>query len=125
MAGKFTRSKYQASYGAGAAVHPIRVQPETIAADFGADTNDPPANAINNPISAKISLSSRSRGLRPRYVTLQLGDGVAPPTGYKAGAITKIPVLTPGVFTSVQVGGSVTYLGVTWTVVSLTAEEVS
>lgn len=125
MAGAFLRSKYQASYGAGTAIHPIRVQPETVGANFGSDTNDPPDGSINNPISAKISLTSRSKGLRPRFATLQLLSTSTPPTGYKDGAITKIPVLTPGLFQLLQVGNSVTYLGTTWEIASLTGEEVS
>lgn len=123
-AGTFIRSRYQASYGGGTAIHPIRVQPETIAFDAGSDTNDPPSGAINNPISAKISLSSRGLGLRPRFVTIQLPSTSTPPTGYRAGSITKIPILTPGVFASLAPGDEVTYLGVPWSVVSTTAEEV-
>lgn len=121
-AGNFIRSRYAADYGDGSAIHPIRVQPETIAASIGSEDNDPPAGAINNPISAKISLGKRARGLSPRYITLEF-PLTSPPTGYKAGGITRIPALTFPFWEAAVNGATCTYLGVACTVVSRSAEE--
>jgi hypothetical protein len=121
-AGAFRRSKYVADYGDGSAVHPIRVQPETLSAISGTQDNDEPNVDITNPISAKISTGRRSLGLSPKFITLQLPDGTTPPTGYKAGSITRIPALTRAFYDSVSKGSEVTYLGVIWEVVSKTPE---
>jgi len=51
-AGAFTRTRYRADSGD---THPIRVQPETLTAAFGATANSAPTDAIDNPISAKVS----------------------------------------------------------------------
>lgn len=120
-AGAFVRSKYQASYDIGTQIHPIRVQPETISAVAAGDTNAPPDGSTNNPISAKISLGRRARGLSPRYITLQF-PLTGQPTGYKAGGITRIPALTQGWYDGINAGDTVTYLGVACIVVSKTPE---
>lgn len=123
-AGAFLRSRYQATYD-GDAIHPIRVQPETIAmAEEGAptNTNAPPSGSITNPISAVVSRSSRALGLKPRKFNLQLTG--TPPTGYVAGSKVSVPVLTPGFFIEVPINDEVTYLGTTWQVISKTEEEV-
>ena len=121
--GVFVKSKYQASYGAGTQIHPIRVQPETIAANFGGDTNAAPSGAINNPISAVISRGARAKGLRPRTISIQLDADSVAPEGYKALAITRIPILTSGVFNDIEEGQGVSYLGGSWKVVGKTDED--
>jgi hypothetical protein len=123
-AGLFTRSRYEATYKADE-IHPIRVQPESLLlASVGGTPipNNPPADPINNDISASISLSGRSVGLRPRYFTLELPQTSTPPTGYAPGSITRVPILTEALFNAVNRGGSVTYLGVQWTVLNKTPE---
>lgn len=121
-AGEFSLSKYAASYDA-AAIHPIRVQPETIAASIGGTTNSAPTGALNNPISASVSLSNREIGLRPRFVTLQ-APATGQPAGYKAGGVTRIPALQEAFWNAAVKGASVTYLGIsTWTVISREAEQ--
>jgi hypothetical protein len=119
--GRFERAKYQASYGAGTNIHPIRIQPETLAADAGGTTNDEPTGAITNPISAKVSLGQREKGLGARTVTLQW---TTEPTGsgYVAGGLITIPALTEAFYDACTVGTSVTYNGGTAEVAFRTAE---
>lgn len=122
-AGPFVISRYAASYGGSTAIHPIRVQPETLSADIAGTTNDPPAGALNNPISASASKSKRSFGLGARSITLR-GPVTSPPTGYLPGGLTKIPCLTTAFYNLAVKGTEVDYLGVTFTVVSQSPEDV-
>lgn len=121
-AGSFVRSRYQATYD-GDNVHPIRVQPETIAmSEAGAptNTNAPPSLDVTNPISAVVSRGNRSLGLIPRKFNLELTG--TPPTGYVVGSRVSVPVLTGTFFSEVPVNSEVTYLGTTWQVISKTPE---
>lgn len=120
-AGAFTFTVYTASYADGAA-HPIRVQPETLAATAGGIANAA-ADGVdaNNPISAMVSASKRSLGLHARTVTLELTG--TPPTGYKVGSRVRIPCLTEGFYDAVAIKGTpVTYLGTTWRTSYVTPE---
>lgn len=122
-AGSFVLSRYQASY-ATTQIHPIRVQPETVSAattDTTPVPNSAPTGAVNNPISAVVSRSRRSRGLLPRVIRLRLTTGT-PAGGYIAGSVTVIPALTETFYNACPVGKTVTYLGATWTVVGRSAE---
>jgi hypothetical protein len=123
-AGRFVRSRYSASYDANM-IHPIRVQPETLAASLMGTpsvVNSPTTEDVNNPISASISLSNRSLGLRPRFLNLQLPEAATPPTGYAPGSITRIPAVTQAFFDNVPDNSRVIYLGVEWEVVSKETE---
>lgn len=120
-AGTFVRSRYQASYGAGTAIHPIRIQVETVAAAIAGTTNNPPVGAVSNPISARSSNGRRSLGLTPRFVTLQ-APATGQPTGYQPGGITKIPALTDTFFNAASTGVTCTYLGSPFVVVSRSPE---
>lgn len=122
-AGAFEISRYQAGYGAGTAIHPIRVQPETLAAEIDGVANDAPTAAANSPISAHISKSKNEYGLRPRFVTLR-APATSPPAGYQPRGITRIPALTPAFYNVATRGKDCSYLGVTFTVVSQTVEDV-
>jgi hypothetical protein len=122
-AGAFLTSRYTASYLA-TAIHPIRVQPETVAAVTVGGTpvaNTAPTGAINNPISAIVSRGRRARGLTPRLVRLRLVTGT-PPGGYLPGSVTLIPALTEAFFSACNVGTNVTYITGTWVVVGRTPE---
>lgn len=121
-AGRFLRAKYAADYGAGTAIHPIRVQLETTEATIGSEANNEPAGAINNPISAQISRGRRARGLSPRFITIELKEGETPPTGYASGSITRIPVLNRPFFELCSTGATVDYLGAEWEIVSPSPE---
>lgn len=121
-AGSFVTSRYAATYNA-TNVHPIRVQPETLAASAAGTTpvvNAAPTAAVNNPIQAKVSGSKKSLGLTARSVSLRIQG--APPAGYFANSVTRIPALTQGFFTACAKGVVVTYLGTTWTVIGRSAE---
>lgn len=122
--GNFVRSRYAATYEDGA-IHPIRVQQETIDLNLTGGptvTNAPPVGAINNPISAMVSRSGRGLGLRPRRATFQL-TGTAP-TGYAEDSIVTLPILNATLFAALSNGTSVDYLGTTWEVVSTDVEDV-
>jgi hypothetical protein len=121
-AGNFLRSRYAASYGAGTAIHPIRVQPETLAASIGGTTNDPPEGAISNPISASVSRGKREKGLKPRTISIQF-PATGQPTGYKASGTTVIVGLTIEFWNLAIPGAVINYLGVACTVIGRSAEE--
>lgn len=111
--GQFTRSRYIADYGAGTAIHPIRVQPETIELVVATNPNDPPTGAITNPISAVVSRGKRARGLRPRLIALQT-PVTSPPTGMLPGGITLVPALNKAIYAAAEAADDdteVTYLG--------------
>lgn len=124
-AGAFVRSRYAASY-LGTAIHPIKVQPETIAASIvgtPANTNAAPTGAGTNPISAQVSRSTRALGLHARLISLRISG--TPPTGYSSGSTVRIPGLNVAFFQACQLpGAQVTYLGTTWNVVGTRSEEV-
>lgn len=118
-AGSFTRSKYESNNGD---IHPIRVQPETLTAQFGSTANSAPAGAINNPISARVSNGNRQFGLKPRTATITFG--ASPPTGYKAEAYIRIPILQESLWNTLSNGTTLTYLGSAATVVGTSPERV-
>jgi len=123
-AGRFSRSRYSASYAS--EIHPIRVQPETLSLASQSDppvTNAAPIGSISNPISALVTLGKRARGLRPRSVTIQLKDGETPPSGYIAGSVARVPILQETLYENLQVGDDATYLGSDWQVIGKSPEE--
>lgn len=99
--GQFTRTRYSADYGDGSAIHPIRVQPETIDLVVGTNGNDPPVAAVTNPISAVVSRGKRARGLRPRLIALRTPTA-SPPTGMLPGGITLVPALNKTIYTAAE-----------------------
>ena len=112
-AGEFTKSRYAASYGAGTAIHPIRVQPETISLTINSVPNDPPAGAITNPISALVSRGKRAKGLIARTVTLR-APFTGQPTDYVPGGLTTIPCLNVDIYNAAVAADDdtdVSYLG--------------
>lgn len=121
-AGTFINARYAADYGDGTAIHPIKIQPETESLVIGAETNDRPAGAITNPISAVVSRGKNQRGLRPRTVSIKTPD-TGGPTGYKPGAVIIVPALNRAAWDAATPGTVCTYLGVaTFTVVGRSAE---
>jgi len=119
-AGAFVYSTYAANYGAGASIHPIKVQPETIAATIGAAGNDD-GGTLNNPISARVSGSRRGLGLFARLIRARL-TGTAP-DGYSANSVISIPALNVAFFTAAVKGAELDYLGTTWEITGTTVEE--
>lgn len=125
-AGAFQLAVYSATYGGGGNRHPIRVQPETLTASAGGETNSQTDSAATSPISAQISKGRRSLGLHARTVHLKLATGSTPPAGgYTSASRTTIPALQEAFFDACStVGTSVSYLGTTWETTGVTAERV-
>lgn len=121
-AGLFITAKYGADYGDGEAIHPIRVQPETLLASVGSEDNDEPAGAINNPILASASGSKRSNAFLARRVRLKYKSGTIPAGGYTANSRTQIPALNRPFYEACTKGAEVTYLGAVWSVTGRSAE---
>jgi hypothetical protein len=124
-AGAFVRARYEASYAAGV-IHPIRVQPETLAAVTTTATpvtNTGVVAAATSPISALGSLSNRKKGLKPRMVSLQVAG--TPPTGYAAGSRTELIALRIAFYNDCNIGATISFLGTTWIVIGKSPERVS
>lgn len=126
--GQFVRVRYAADYGAGTAIHPIRVQEETEELVINSVTNDPPTAASTNPISASVSSGKRRNGLIPRTVTLR-APLTGQPTGYVPGGLITLPLLNKDIAQEAQVADndtSVSYLGISaWTVAGYSPERVN
>lgn len=118
-AGAFTRTFYESDTGL---IHPIRLQPETLAAVFDATDNDPPAGPTTSGISAQVTGSRRGLGLFARYVTIAFT--ATPPAGYLAGQSYRITVPDPTVFDAITPLSTATYLSTAAIVISKTAEQV-
>jgi hypothetical protein len=116
-AGIFEIARYEADYGDGTAIHPIKIQPETESLVVGTATNDRPAGSITNPISAVISRGKRQSGLRPRTITIKTPN-TSPPTGYKPGSLITLPALNKDVWEAAVRGETCSYLGLTTFVVA-------
>lgn len=89
-------------------VHPIRVQPETLALTLGGNANGESAGALESPISAQVSQGTRSLGLNARTVTVTWVG--AAPTDYKAGGTISLPWLDETGFDALTKGVTGTYL---------------
>lgn len=111
-AGVFLLARYTASYDP-TAIHPIRIQPETESLVVGAATNDRPAGATTNPISATVSRNKRQSGLIPRTITIKLNTTAPDPLipTYKPGGIVRLPALNQAVWNAATKGTECTYLG--------------
>lgn len=120
-AGDFTIVNYEADYN-NTQIHPIRLQPETLQAEFGATAtpgegviNAAPTGVTNNPISALATLGRKQAGLRARFVVGRWTS--TRPAGY-SGNTFKLIVPDRSNFDGVNVGQSVRYLGQLGTIVS-------
>lgn len=117
-AGTFLKTKYETNAGA---VHPIRAQPETLAAVIAGVTNAAPAGPVTNGISARVSNGNREFGLKPRGVTLEWTGAI--PEGYSGDPIY-IPALTPAFYNAAVKEATGTYLGQGVKVVSQSPERI-
>ena len=120
-AGPFVLERYQATYAN--QVHPIRVQPETLALSLGGQDNAGSAAALTSPIGCRVTGSRRGIGLFARTVTVRLPLTGAP-DGYQPGGRITLPVLTAALWNSIVRGDDITYLGVNCQVVGKGAEQV-
>lgn len=106
-AGAFEITRYETDPGT---IHPIRVQPETLAATLGGTANAAPTGAATGLGSASVSRGRRANGINARLVRLRFT--ATPPTGYLANSTIAIPALTPEFFDAATRGATGTYLGV-------------
>lgn len=118
-AGEFnTDAKYETR---GGGIHRIRVQPETLAAEFNSVVNAVPAGAVNRETSARARGSRKALGVTARKVSVQFTGAL--PAGY-SGDPVEIPVMTPATFDGILPGQAGTYLSVPIAVISKTPEQV-
>lgn len=122
-AGPFEISKYQAEYDAGDQIHPIRVQPETIALTLDGVTNAPVTAAKTNSISAQVSKGRRSIGLNARMVRIKFTETT--PEGYKPDGVITLPLLNVSIKAKAGRGTVGTYLTLPIVVVGSSAEKVN
>lgn len=120
-AGNFVRSRYQTSSENGGGIHPIRVQPETLALVIGGVTNSATTDAIDRQTTARSRKGSNAYGVGARCVVLEFTG--ASPDGYSGDPVA-VPVMTPAAFTAYTVGSTGTYLGEAVEVISRIAESV-
>jgi len=117
--GRFTFTFYETDDGT---IVPLRVQPETLTADFDGTANagaTGPA-AAGYP-SAQVSGSRRGLGIFARYVTVAWETA---PTDYDDRGIVKITVPVKATFDAITRNSTVSYLGGTGRVVNTFPEEI-
>jgi len=117
-AGTFKTSKYESNNGL---IYSVRIQPETEALEIGAETNDPPAGAVDAPVRAIVSGSRRQIGCKCRKATMKFTGAV--PSGYKTNGTVTVPLLTPAMYAAASVPSATgTYLGSAVEVIFVTPE---
>lgn len=105
-AGQFERSFYALDSGS---IAPLRVQPETLEADFGGTVNDGatgPASADLPTVS--LSRSRRAFGIHPRYVTAAWQTA---PTDYDDRGLFDVVVPIKATWDGITKGSTFSYLG--------------
>lgn len=121
-AGAFIRVAYQASYNP-VAIHPIRVQPETLALSVTiggvATVNTASAANINTPAGVRVSSGRRSRGVNARLIRIQFSGET--PEGYRPGSTITLPALNPQLLNAAN-GDTGTYLGLPIVVIGTSPE---
>jgi hypothetical protein len=117
-AGAFSISKYAADSGT---IHPIRIQPETAAAQVGTTANAAPTAAVTaGAITARVTGGNRAYGVKARSISFKFT--AAPPAGYLANQTYRVPVLVKATYDAATVGGVGTYLGVATVIVGKNPE---
>jgi hypothetical protein len=92
-AGAFTDAFYSSNELG--SVHPIRVQPETIALELGGQANEAPDGTAAVGPSAQVSRGKRAIGINARTVSIKLTAALA---GYKVGSVITLPWLDDSTF---------------------------
>jgi len=114
--GPFTTSRYESDILG--TIHPIRVQPETLAITLGGTANAAPAGTAVKP-SAQVSQSKRAIGINARTVTFKFAAG-SEPEGYKPDSPISVPWLqnnsaftsaVPGITAVVAYGSTAILVG--------------
>lgn len=118
--GQFVTAKYQASNGS--FVYPIKLQQETIDAEFGGAANAQPAGAITEFLpSAIVSKSRNAIGMHPRTATVKVtATGVS--AANAKGSLIRLPILSKT--TAWKKGDTGIYNGDTCVVVRLAGEQI-
>lgn len=105
-AGVFILTKYEADNGD---IRPIRVQPETLAANLGS-VNAAPAGTADTVGFARVGGGRRRYGIKARTVRIKFTGAL--PDGYAPNQILTVPVLTKTVYDAIIAGTTTgTYLG--------------
>lgn len=120
-AGRFVRAFYASRYGVGGNIHPIRVQPETIALVLEGEPNGSPTGPASIPISAYTSKGVKEYGLSAIGVNVRFTDTI--PDGYSGDPIP-LPLLNFDIQALASQGAVGTYLGNPIEVVSVIPERV-
>jgi hypothetical protein len=103
-------------------IHPIRVQPETLALELGGQANAAPAGTTAILPSAQVSRGKRAIGINARTVTIQF---TATKAGYLAGSKITLPWLASATFAAIKPKATVgTYQEVACKVVGKSPETV-
>lgn len=113
-AGKFIFSFYGLDNGD---VANIRLQPETLGTG-----NPAAAGPATLPVSAKVSNSNRSIGIKPRAITLAWTG--AAPDGYDPNSNIRVPIMQKTVYDGINIGSTFTYAGASARVVGKSPERV-
>jgi hypothetical protein len=117
-AGAFSLSKYAADSGT---IHPVRIQPETLAALVGATANAAPSGAVTaSAITARVTGGNRAYGVKARSLSFKFT--AAPPAGYLTNQVYRIPILIKALYDGAGIGTTGTYLGVATVVVGKSPE---
>jgi hypothetical protein len=118
--GAFTDSFYESNELG--SVHPIRVQPETLALTLGGQANTAPSGTGAIGPSAQVSRGKRSIGINARTVTVRLTAALA---NYATGATITLPWLDPATFADITAKVTTgTYLSTACKVVGKSPETV-
>jgi hypothetical protein len=117
-AGGFSIAKYAADSGT---IHPIRIQPETAAALVGTTANAAPAGAVTaGAITARVTGGNRAYGVKARSISFRFT--AAPPAGYLANQVYRIPILVKATYDAATIGGVGQYLTVATVIVGKNPE---
>lgn len=118
-AGDFTRAFYEGDDGT---VYPIRIQPETLAAQFDDTANASASGPATVNLFARINKNRGEYGVGARSVTAEWT--AAQPTGYSAGGRIKIAVPDKTIFDGITLLSTGTYLGAGITIIGKNSENI-
>jgi hypothetical protein len=98
-------------------IYRIKVQPETITT-----WNANSAGVVSGTGSVRVGGGNRQIGIKARSATLRWA--AAPPAGYLANGLIRVPILTEGAYDALSLGATVQYLGTDAIVISKNPERV-
>lgn len=110
-AGPYETGKYEADDGK---IWNVKVQPETKGLTIDGTANAYPAEAATAGLPRlKLSVTRRSVGIRPRYVTIELtANGTGAYAEYTSGTRHSIVVFDPVAYADMALQDTGTYLGI-------------